>query len=50
MLYRDIAYCGSDCTNTTCNRYFGENEKVKAGAWWPRLYSKNAKLAIVGVR
>ena len=31
---RDTAFCGSDCVNTTCTRYFGEREKVKAGAWW----------------
>lgn len=34
MKFRDTAFCGSDCMNTTCPRYFGEREKVRAGAWW----------------
>jgi hypothetical protein len=34
MKFRDVAFCGSNCTNTVCRRYFTQAEKEKAGAWW----------------
>jgi hypothetical protein len=37
MKFRDVAYCGSNCTNTVCNRYFTQAEKEKAGAWWKNV-------------
>jgi hypothetical protein len=37
MKLRDVAFCGSNCTNKTCKRYFTQAEKAKAGAWWKSI-------------
>jgi hypothetical protein len=34
MKFRDEAFCGSNCTNTVCRRYFTQAAKENAGAWW----------------
>lgn len=34
MVYRDRTFCSSDCTQTMCYRYFGEEEQKKANEWW----------------
>lgn len=34
MCYKDKTFCDSDCTNTKCFRYFGDEEKEGARRWW----------------
>ena len=33
ICYLDKTFCKSDCTNTSCHRYFGEKEKEGALKW-----------------
>jgi len=34
ICYKDMSFCGSDCTNSSCFRHFGEAEKKGAEMWW----------------
>jgi len=34
MCFKDMSFCGSDCTYETCRRHFGEAEKRAAERWW----------------
>ena len=34
ICFRDKTFCGSDCTNTDCGRYFGAAEEEAARRWW----------------
>lgn len=33
MCYKDRTFCESDCTTSTCLRFFGEKQKAGAKAW-----------------
>jgi hypothetical protein len=32
--YKDRTFCASDCTQTRCFRYFGDEERAGAKLWW----------------
>lgn len=34
ICFRDMTFCGSDCTNSACRRHFGPDEKAAADRWW----------------
>jgi len=34
LCYKDMTFCASDCTNTDCNRHFGEAEREGSRKWW----------------
>lgn len=34
ICFRDKTFCGSDCTNKSCHRFFGDDQKAAARAWW----------------
>lgn len=34
ICFRDMTFCGSDCTNTACYRHFGEDDRQAARKWW----------------
>lgn len=34
ICYKDQTFCKSDCTNTDCFRYFGDDEREGARKWW----------------
>ena len=34
ICYKDQAFCGSDCKNKDCFRFFGEEQDRKAREWW----------------
>lgn len=34
LCYKDMTFCSSDCTQTSCHRYFGDIQRVGAKAWW----------------
>ena len=34
MCYKDMTFCWSDCTNTSCHRYFGATQEKEADMWW----------------
>lgn len=34
MGYKDMTFCSSDCTNKTCFRFFGDDQRKGAVAWW----------------
>ena len=34
ICYKDQTFCSSDCVNKNCFRYFGEEERKGAKAWW----------------
>ena len=37
LCFRDMTFCSAsldDCSNTTCKRHFGEDEKKAAAEWW----------------
>jgi hypothetical protein len=34
ICYRDMTFCASDCRNTKCRRYFGEDQRKGAVEWW----------------
>lgn len=34
LCYRDMTFCGSDCTNDECHRYFGKKEQQRSKIWW----------------
>jgi hypothetical protein len=37
MCFRDTTFCASNCSNTSCTRHFGEDDKAAAKAWAERL-------------
>tara|TARA_R100000687_G_C6382291_1_gene133220 strand:- start:394 stop:573 length:180 start_codon:yes stop_codon:yes gene_type:complete len=37
ICFRDMTFCWSNCTNTACHRYFGEEEQKAAEDWWEPL-------------
>ena len=48
ICYKDKTFCGSDCTNQQCGRFFSELDKQKARRWWgsddaPVAYSDFSK-------
>lgn len=37
LCFRDMTFCSAsldDCSNTTCKRHFGEDDKKAAAEWW----------------
>jgi hypothetical protein len=34
MTFRDMTFCGSDCTNAACRRRFGPDDRDAARKWW----------------
>jgi hypothetical protein len=34
MCFRDMTFCGSNCTNEACRRHYGEDEAAAARDWW----------------
>ena len=32
--FRDMTFCGSDCVNTQCRRYYGPDDAAAAKRWW----------------
>lgn len=34
LCYKDMSFCLSGCTNTTCHRHFGPTEEKAAEVWW----------------
>ena len=34
ICFRDMTFCGSDCTNTYCRRHFSEQVVFAAREWW----------------
>lgn len=34
LCYKDKTFCGSNCMNTYCYRYFSEHDKLAARCWW----------------
>lgn len=34
ICYKDKTFCGSDCVNVGCHRYFSEEERENARKWW----------------
>lgn len=34
ICFRDMTFCGSDCTNTTCRRHYGPDDEAEAVSWW----------------
>ena len=34
LCYKDMTFCWSDCTNTTCLRHFGDAEREGSRKWW----------------
>jgi hypothetical protein len=34
LCFRDMTFCGSDCTNIQCHRFFGAPEREAAARWW----------------
>jgi len=34
MCYKDMSFCGSDCTKSSCIRHFGVAEEKAAEMWW----------------
>lgn len=43
MHFRDMTFCGSDCTRSTCRRHFGPDDRAAARKWWG---SDNAPVAM----
>ena len=35
ICFRDKTWCGSDCTNRACHRFFGPAQAAAARDWWP---------------
>ena len=36
LCFRDMSFCGSDCSNTACHRHFGPDQEAAAKAWAKR--------------
>lgn len=34
--YKDMTFCGSDCIQHNCMRYFGAKQHAEATKWWGR--------------
>jgi hypothetical protein len=34
LCYRDMTFCASDCTYTTCRRHFGDEARAGSRRWW----------------
>lgn len=34
ICFKDMSFCGSDCTNSKCRRHFGEGDRLAAKRWW----------------
>lgn len=34
LCYKDKTFCYSDCTNSKCYRFFGEEERIGSRKWW----------------
>lgn len=32
--FKDMTFCDSDCTNTKCHRFFGDQKRAEAIVWW----------------
>lgn len=36
LCFKDQTFCGSDCVNEDCHRYFGDAQRAEAKAWAAR--------------
>lgn len=43
LCFRDMTFCGSDCTNTQCGRHYGPKTKAEAERWWRRDFTDASK-------
>lgn len=34
LCFRDMTFCGSDCTNVACPRHFGPDDDEATKRWW----------------
>lgn len=34
LCFKDMSFCGSDCTREDCRRHFGADDKAAAKKWW----------------
>lgn len=34
ICFRDMTFCGSDCTNARCRRHYGHDDRDAAERWW----------------
>lgn len=34
LCYKDMSFCSSDCVNTKCRRFFGDEQLEGARKWW----------------
>ena len=34
ICYKDMSFCASDCTNTSCHRHWTDEKSAAARKWW----------------